>query len=440
MVKTEYGLVEGFKRGGCTIYQGIPYAKPPIGRLAFKHPVKCDSWSGVLKADHGSKNPIQPLEGFGVGNNGLDCLYLNIFVPDKKGDEKLPVMFWIFGGAYVQGAAGAVEEGSNILAYNLERFAVESNTVVVSVNYRLGIYGFLNLNSLNSNFDINNGLHDQLMALQFVNDNIEAFGGDSNNITVFGESAGAGSTLALMSMDKAKGLFHKAIVQSAPVDHVFTYRESAKYARLFLKIAGIHKASDLLNMSQKQLDYSFKMFSNILRAQTEIRCPFSPIIDGVDLVDEPKKLAVKSNISMLIGNTKNEGALFTRNMPTFVMPIVAPLLGLKLKPDADTFRQRVINALTRKVFIEPQMEILNDYKGKVYKYVYQYVVKGSKLGSFHGSEVFIMFGAKETFDGLKIEKDDEIGALMRRIWGKFATTGNPGWEEYSPGANTFVIG
>lgn len=439
MVKTEYGQVEGIKKDGCTVYLGIPFAKPPVGKRAFKHPVKCDPWDGVLKVDHGSKNAIQATYGYFVGNTSRDCLYLNVFVPEHIGDEKLPVMFWIHGGAYATGAAGATEEGSMNLEYNLERFAVESNTVVVSANYRLNVYGFLNLNSISDNFDVNNGLFDLILALQFVNDNIDAFGGNSGNITIFGESAGGACVLALMAMDNAKGLFHKAISQSACIEHFFTYEEGAKYARIFLEKAGVKKTSELMNLSDEKFNEADRQLTKAVRMNRDLRCPFSPIIDGKYLPDEPKKLAQETDVPLLIGTTEDEGKFFIKDMKTFTMPFMSLIYNLDVKNDAEKYRQRACNALTREVFTKPLDDFLSGYSGQAFRYEYRYVVEGSQLGSCHASELNVMFGKDTTIDGVKIDKDDAVGIEMRKIWGKFAKTGNPGWNEYLSGKDTFII-
>ncbi len=439
MVKTKYGLVEGITKGDCTVYMGIPFAKPPIGKLAFKHPIPPDKWDGVLKCNHGSKNPIQLSAGFSVGNNSMDCLYLNVYVPNDIGDEKLPVMFWIYGGAYVQGAVGAVEEGSTTLGYNMERFAAETHTIVVTANYRLAVFGFLNLNSVCSDFDTNNGLFDQILALKFVNENIEAFGGNPENITIFGESAGGGSVLALMSMDAAKGMYHKAIAMSAPIEHYFTYEESAEYARLFLKGAGVNRASQLINMSQSDLDKAIKKHANTIKLKGDVRCQFSPVIDGVTLTDSPKVLAKQCNVPLLIGTTEEEGNLFVRNIPTVAMPALAKLFGFKVYKDADDYRQRVSNACTRFVFTDPLDEFLPGYKGKAWRYDVRYIIDGSKLRSCHASEIQFMFGAETTIDGVPIAHDDPKGALMRDIFSRFAYTGELNWNQYNGKDDIYII-
>lgn len=139
IIEISYGALEGIERNGCALYLGIPFAKAPVGDLAFRHPLPPEPWSGVLKADHGSCNPIQAPGGFYTGNNSMDCLYLNVFVPEEV-PAPLPVMVWIYGGSYSQGGAGAEDRAGTRLQYDLSRFARETGCVVVTFNYRLNLY------------------------------------------------------------------------------------------------------------------------------------------------------------------------------------------------------------------------------------------------------------------------------------------------------------
>ena len=163
LVSTKYGDISGLSTDQCDVYLGIPYAAPPVGDLTFKHPEPPAPWEGVLRADKGSANPVQAEGGFHIGYNNLDCLYLNVFVP-KGAEGPLPVMVWLYGGAFSQGGAGAKEPGSSDVHYNLARFAAETGCVVVTLNYRLNVYGFLNLRAFDESFDLNNGLYDQIAA------------------------------------------------------------------------------------------------------------------------------------------------------------------------------------------------------------------------------------------------------------------------------------
>ncbi len=203
--QTQLGDIRCAKEGTVIACRGIPYAEPPVGTLRFAPPVKYETpWSGVRDATTFGDKCIQD-----DGSGSEDCLYLNVFAPveDTGEDEGLPVMFWIHGGAYIQGS-------SCNPGYDMPDL-VREGVIVVTINYRLNAFGFLPhpaLEDPTGNF----GLKDQVMALEWVQDNIEAFGGDPENVTIFGESAGGHSVLSLMAArsDIVDGLFHKAVVQS----------------------------------------------------------------------------------------------------------------------------------------------------------------------------------------------------------------------------------
>ena len=425
--ETTYGAVEGFRNEGCELYFGIPYAKPPVGELAFQHPLPPEPWSGVLKADRGSSNAIQAHGLFGVGNNSKNCLYLNVFVPENAG-TKLPVMVWIHGGAFAQSGTGATVPGTAHLNYDFTRFARETGCIVVSFNYRLNLYGFLNLHVWDSSFGQNNGLYDQIQALRFVRENIAAFGGDPENITLFGQSAGGASVLALMTMDETEGLFHKAIVQSACIEHFFTEEESRLRSLAYLRAADIESAEELLSLSAQRVEEANAKLSTMTLSIGDVRCPFSPIIDGVTLREEPK-LAVKRNKRpLLIGNVTQEANLFLGMIPDESLPPVVRMVRTALESNEESC-QKVSDALTNYMFVRPELEIIRDYAGPVFHYVYEYVLPGSTMGCFHACELPTLLG--KSFETLKYSEDPEserVGTEMRRLWAQFAKEGRVDWK------------
>ena len=211
IVKTDVGSVRGYVRYGNIEFLGIPYAKSPAGILRWTPPAPIEPWSGVKNAQNfGPACPQQARYGITEASEQEDCLSLNISIPKQKtiqSMKSLPVIVWLHGGAFVGGS-------SNL--YRLDKLTREGRIVVVSVNYRLGTLGFMPHNSFEKDNNGGYGLLDQREALRWVQRNIQKFGGDPNNVTIAGESAGAGSVcMYLASADKVQGLFHKAIVMSA---------------------------------------------------------------------------------------------------------------------------------------------------------------------------------------------------------------------------------
>lgn len=437
-ISTKYGDIHGFEKDGCNVCLGIPFAAPPVGAQAFKHPLPPSRWKGILEATSGSCNPVQARGGFYVGNISLDCLYLNVFSP-KGASSPLPVMVWVYGGAYSQGGTGAKVLGSADVPYDLAKFAAETNCVVVTFNYRLNLYGFLDLHSLDSSFDRNNGLFDQIMALKFVKENIKAFGGDPDNITVFGQSAGGACILALMTMKEAEGLFHKAIVQSACIEHFFTEEEGKKNAGTYLKYAGVKQPQDLFSLSEEAVKRANTRYSAAVLRRGDIRCAFSPIIDGVTLTAAPKEVVKRCTVPLLIGNTAEEGNLFLHQIPTFALPVVAKLIHLTVEKGPQEYRQRVTKALTDHIYVTPQVDILKNYSGPAWRYEYQYVLPDSRMGCFHASELPVLFGLNEIFGKADDPESVRVGDTMRSIWGGFAKTGLAEWEEYRENASVYEI-
>src|SRR3954462_8685218 len=212
IVNTPLGTVEGVAQEGCERYAGIRYAQAPIGDRRFQPPEPVEPWTGVYDARHFRASAPQPppVAGFILTGAELttseDCLFLNVYTP-RADDGARPVMVWIHGGAYTIGS-GDIYDGSS--------FARRGDVVVVTLNYRLGILGWVPLDHLDPKLtgSGNNGLRDQIEALRWVRDNIAAFGGDPGNVTIFGESAGGGSVATLLAAPDADGLYHRAIIES----------------------------------------------------------------------------------------------------------------------------------------------------------------------------------------------------------------------------------
>ena len=254
LVETHRGPLRGVAEPGLAVFRGVPFARPPVGPLRFRPPEPPASWSVPRDASRfGAAAPqngalIGPVMSLGIGRTSEDCLYLNVWTPGPD-RRRRPVMVWIHGGAFVLGA------GSQML-YDGASLARRGDVVVVTINYRMGAFGFLRLQDrfgLRLPTTGNEGLLDQVAALEWVRDEIEAFGGDPGNVTIFGESAGAMSCATLLGVPRARGLFHRAILQSGAANFVWPRETSALLADYFVERLGGVSPEALAGMPSEQI-------------------------------------------------------------------------------------------------------------------------------------------------------------------------------------------
>ncbi len=448
-IETKYGRVRGFEKDGCVEFLGIPFAKPPVGVLSFKHPVAPEKWEGVFDATSGSKNPVQYVGHTGSPNMSQDCLYMNIFVP-KTEKTNLPVLVWIFGGSYAEGGAGAREENGERLLYDVSKIAVETESIVVTFNYRLNLYGFLNLSFIEENsdgansakekrFDRNCGLFDQIFALKFISENIAAFGGDKKNVTLFGQSAGGACILALMTMEEASPLFQKAYVMSACIEHFFTEEESRKNTRRYLKHLNIkeNELDKLFSLSPEQVVAANKKFTSDMRFKRfELRCAFSPTIDGTTLKGAPGTLAKECVKPLLIGTVEEEANPFTLPLPTPLLFLMSKILKIKPVKSGKSYKHQISDSVTRIIYVNPLERLLSGYKGDAWRYLYKYATPDSiekGIGCYHFCDVPVLLGKSTKMECVDDEKSQETGKRLRSILKEFVWKGNPGWKKNSAG-------
>jgi para-nitrobenzyl esterase len=313
-ILTQSGYVSGLVEQGVNKWLGIRYATPPVGDLRFKRARPIGRWDGVFEAVKFGPKPVQFDHTYreGKDNGSEDCLTLNIWAPENA--KELPVFVWLYGGAFAAGS-------STDPVYDGTHFAREG-VVFVSLNYRVGVFGFYDFSSFatGQGFDSNCGFSDQIEALIWIRENIRAFGGDVNNITVAGESAGGSSVLNLLAAPRAKGLFQKGIMQSA-LPHSALSREMAKKnLRLFLKAMELGereipwlqqaKVPDLVNAAAWLRNNSQYSYPGLYRP--------GPVID--DLLPEYPVDAIKKGIAkdipLIIGTNKDEGSLFVKSKHT----------------------------------------------------------------------------------------------------------------------------
>lgn len=457
LVNTAFGRVEGVSGDGVTRFLGVPFAKPPVGELRFRAPQMAEPWEGTLQAKGYARDPMQANLVLGPEHYSEDCLYLNIWVPDS-GAKAMPVMIWIPGGAFATGGSGALRpEGPS--SYDCARIARDTGCVIVSVSYRLNVFGFLNLSEFSSRFDDNIGMKDIIMAMRWVREAIGAFGGDRDNVTLFGESAGGEAISALLLIDEARPYFHKAIIQSNCFGSFYTVEEEREICALYLKYAGLDtdSAEGLLELPYERLIEAGRALDAYVSERYMGRCSFCPVVDGAFLKDFPT-LADFSGLNkpVLVGSNRSEGnfqAEYTWPDPAKY----APLTVRRLTPEQG---ERVLSyypglpqkaafgeLLTDVMYTFPKIrfaERLSRGGNQVYVYRSDYctaVLKALGLYACHVSEMLPLFEIPtEPFRQLFAGSEDEVrevGTRMRRYWGAFARTGSPNadglvrWKPYT---------
>lgn len=485
-VETTHGVVRGAQAQGLEVFRGIPYARPPLGPLRFRAPEAPEPWKGELDATEFGPAPPQQsdvlaerLGLFPTQPLSEDCLTLNVWTP-SVGAGARPVLFWIHGGAFSQGAG-------SIPLYSGEALARRGDVVVVTLNYRVGALGFLYLGGLGGEADLgggNFGLLDQLAALRWVQREIAAFGGDPANVTVFGESAGAGSITSLLAMPSAAGLFRRAIVQSASPEGMLDSAEAERRTGIFLGKLGLEKGqlSKLRELPCEALQ----------KAQTECAAegPYSkgmlylPVVDGELLPAMPMDRIAQGSarsVDLMIGTTQDELRLFQLTSPPEAMTdqLLELVVAAQLPPtlaDARAEASRIIAryrellaergeaAAPSDLFCAIQTDLSMRYPSTLlaerqaehvadtymYLFTQRSPCEGGSLGACHALDIPFVMGTLDApgmcdFAG----EGDEVLALsegMMDAWLQFARCGNPGrsgvpWPRYESGSrSTMSIG
>ena len=311
VARTKAGDLRGALENGITVFRGVPYAAAPVGELRFSPPQPVPPWRGVRDATR--DGPIAPqgrsrlahVMGDFERPQSEDCLTLNIWTPAPD-SAKRPVLVWIHGGAFASGSG-------SLPWYSGERFAANGDVVVVSINYRLGALGFLCLPGVS---DGNLGLLDQIAALQFVRDNITGFGGDPDNMTVVGQSAGAASIAILMTMPRTGGLFRRAILQSTPFGRMSrTLEDAHRIGRRLLEVLGLgpEEAGKLKSLPFARFVTAQGEVARLEKKFADALAPFWPVIDGKVFPGDVRpalEAGAGAGIDVMVGTTREEMAAF----------------------------------------------------------------------------------------------------------------------------------
>ncbi len=468
IVETKQGKLQGAEEKGVSVWRGIRYAKAPVGELRFRAPQEAEKWEGIKEAT--AFGPIAPQMKSGLGTDGPqaeDCLSLNIWSPAADG-KKRPVMFWIHGGGFVIGA------GSSDL-YNGADMAKSGDVVVVTINYRLGPLGFLYFkDTKNQQFENNLGIRDQIAALKWVHENIAAFGGDPQEVTIFGESAGGTSVETLLSAKLAKGLFNKAIIESGPPAIIWSPAIAETVTAKYLSILGVSPDSlqllkaiplDTLKAAEQTLlDY--------MVAETNQKV-FSPSIDGEVLTADIFKCmnpTINGGIPVMIGTNKNEATMFaskklkmaprtSAGLEKYFDEVTTEESKKKVLSAYDNYPHTsgVINVLTDAIFRIPAIRLAEcrSTYAPVYMYRFEwtsFALNVAGLKSFHGLELPFVFHCTEGSTGKRLKliatkkTIKRLSGQMQQAWVNFARYGNPNgkgeevWKPYSAdNRNTMIF-
>ncbi|MDY6920956.1 MAG: carboxylesterase family protein [Pseudomonadota bacterium] len=462
-VTTGYGVVEGKRDDGILEFLGIPYAQPPVDDLRWADPQPPQPWEGVLQAKYKGNACTQWATGLPVVNPSEDCLSLNIWTPDTEGPH--PVMFWVHGGAQ---AAGSSSE----LQYDGKKLAQSQNVVVVSANYRLLISGFFALPALGAGEAVNGNqaIKDLLAALQWVQDEIHRFGGDPDNVTVFGESAGATNTCAVLASPQAhepQPLLHKAILQSGACDTlgILTLEQAQQIGiELVAELGCLDTPNPLQCAREVPVETirdlkKYDLFTSFGWTLDEWTYRPGLVIDGDVFPESPLDLVAQyrgRDIPLLLGTNKDEGSLFAGFLAhpddaegyAEFMESRYPGQGedlAALYPFADYPNAGSAHAQARGDLIMkcPTLNMARTYsehdsvwmyslEEDVFSVVMSIVALGFKdnapeLGVFHTADVGYLF--EFPLLSAQISRSDRrVRDLMQQAWGNFARTGNPNGE------------
>ncbi len=439
-VTTKNGIVAGACEGDILSYKSVPYAKPPVGSLRFMPAQKAENFQGVLDASSFGAACPQTKK---YKSSSEDCLTLNIWTPGTD-QKKRAVFFYIHGGSFCMGAGSDPE-------YNGANLAKNGNVVVVTITYRLGALGFLDFSFLGEDFSPNCGLSDIVMALRWVYENIAAFGGDPQNITVLGQSAGAIAASVLPVMPAARKYVSKVIMMSGGPSLLYTKDEYQKVSRKFLKFIGVSSAQELKEMDVRELIDKQRKFASYCGLGDGT---FMIVVDG-DLVPEyPIPAAAQGaakDIPILIGTTKEEMSFLCIKILSNALDI-SKILRRNINQEKEEVKTRLKAAyrrygkraesmmLTDRVFRMASVwyaEVYNQY-AKTWMYRFDYETPAMKVASLracHSSDIPFVFGNfhaglyKWMFLLPSIKKARRVSKEIQNDFISFAKGENLGWQE-----------
>lgn len=471
VVTIDSGKIQGAVQNGVLAFKGVPFAAPPVGPLRWRAPQPVAPWAGVRSAvDYGSDCMQLPFPSDAAPLGGPvneDCLYVNVWRPAASSAKKLPVMVWIYGGGFVNG-------GSSPAVYDGKHFA-EDGIVFVSFNYRIGRFGFFGHPALTQEHPEephgNYGYMDQIAALKWVQRNIAAFGGDAKNVTVFGESAGGGSVLTLLTSPASRGLFQRAIVESGGGrDLLMGARYLSKTSETgnasaeslgvnFAKSVGITETGpaaldELRKVPAEKVVAGLNMASMWQAAQTYS----GPIVDGTIVVESPSVAILAgrwAKVPVMIGaNSLDIGFPRGRTMDELFAPFGANAEKAKaaFNPEGSKEVARVgIRIAADQMMVEPSRFVARAVAAQgipAYEYRFSYVAQSlrDKLpGAPHATEIpYVFYTVDAAYKDKLTAEDSALSKKAHQYWVSFAKTGNPSgpglpaWPVQNPKSDMIV--
>ncbi|MCV7173592.1 carboxylesterase/lipase family protein [Mycobacterium manitobense] len=455
------GTIEGFTRDGVHRWRAVPYAQPPVGRRRFRAPLPAQPWRGVRHCHSIGYCAPQQRRYTLVGVNKYqpmseDCLTLNVVAPQSRPDGPMPVMFFVHGGGYLLGSSATPLYDGAAMA--------RRGCVYISVNYRLGALGCMDLSSLSTPenpIDGNLYLRDLVMALRWVRDNVEVFGGDPDNVTIFGESAGAHAVATLLAVPQAKGLFARVISQSPVSGMVRSPEAAATFADQFAGLLGARPqdgAAALMAARPRELVTALERL--LTRGTDDLPGAFAvgPAF-GTDYLPRDPVEAMREGtahrVPLIVGNNAEEGKLFTRFLQ--LLPTSEATIELLLANSDAERRERITSAYPGYpspsacvrlggdfAFGTATWEVAEAHSRHAPTYVYRYdyaprTLQWSGLGATHAMELLAVFDTYRTRLGsLLTAAADQRSARrvsrdVQRRWRAFGRTGVPGedWPLYT---------
>lgn len=470
-VKTDHGEVTGLLDGATRDFLGIPFAAPPVGPLRWKPPTDAPAWSSPLDAT--KKGPeCSQLDPLGMGFatfSSEDCLTLNVWTPSKPKSDKLPVMVWIHGGGYVLGSG--IDP-----AYDGHNLSEAMGVVVVSINYRLGPFGFLSLPALRAEDPAlptagNYGIQDQRAALKWVKANAAAFSGDPTNVTIFGESAGGASVCQHLVAPASQGLVARAIIESGPCDLVSTKDAADTQGKALTDAIGCTQGDAAAVLACARAKSAEELALALPLSQDFISpggATWNPVVDGVELTDQPSALVEAGafqKIPTIIGYNTDEASLFFLLGNTTIdddaelaaiAESINPGHGQEIAaayPSSKygSAQEAALHVVTDAGFLCPTHRIARALaKGGAPTYLYRFAYAPTggffgDIGAFHSAEIrYVLGNRSQILPGALTDEELALASVIQGYWTRHAATGDPNgkdlaWPRYDAATDEGIV-